>query len=132
MSGHVDRNMQRVYHILEQAVAMKRRIGGMTADELFANEDKTDAVLYGLMVVGEAVRAMDDDFKDAHPDMPWKAIVGMRNFIVHEYKGIDYDMVWKAASEELPALHERLVEIYRSFEYPPDFTPPPPPMEGDA
>ena len=93
MSGHVDRNMQRVYHILEQAVAMKRRIGGMTADELFANEDKTDAVLYGLMVVGEAVRAMDDDFKDAHPDMPWKAIVGMRNFIVHEYEGIDYDMV---------------------------------------
>ena len=125
MSGHVDRNMQRVYHILEQAVAMKRRIGGMTADELFANEDKTDAVLYGLMVVGEAVRAMDDDFKDAHPDMPWKAIVGMRNFIVHEYEEIDYGLVWKAISIDLPTLTPRLEEIYEAFEFPDDFTPPP-------
>ena len=129
MSDHVNRNAQRIYHILEQAASIRHRLAGLTAEELFANQDKTEATLYGLMVIGEAVRAMDDAFKASYPDIPWRSIVGMRNFIVHEYEGIDYDEVWKAASVQLPALVPRLIEIYRAFEYPEDFTPPPPPME---
>lgn len=45
------------------------------------------------MVIGEAVRAMDDNFKDAHPEIPWRSTIRMRKFIVHEYEEIDCELV---------------------------------------
>ena len=72
---------------------------------------------------------MDDEFKATHPDIPWRSIVGMRNFIVHEYEEIDYDLVWQAVSVDLPAMTPRLVEIYKAFDFPEDFIPPPSPTE---
>ena len=128
MTGYVDRNAQRIYHILQQAATIRDRIAGLNMDELVANADKMAATLYSLTVIGEAVRAIDEDFKSAHPDIPWRSIVGMRNFLVHEYEEVDYGKVWKVASEELPALVPRLVLIYNSFEYPPDISPPPSPI----
>lgn len=125
MTDRIDRNAQRIYHILQQAATIRRRIFGLSAAEFFANTDKTDATLYGLTVIGEAVRAMDDAFKTAHPEIPWRAIVGMRNFIVHEYEGIDYSRVWETVTESLPAIVPHLLAIYNAFDFPPDFTPPP-------
>lgn len=127
MTDRIDKNAQRIYHILQQAATIQQRISGLSADEFFANTDKTDATLYGLTVIGEAVRAMDDAFKSAHPEIPWRAIVGMRNFIVHEYEGIDFSRVWETVTESLPAIIPRLVEIYTTFDFPSDFTPPAPP-----
>ena len=125
MRGSIDRNAQRIYHILQQAATIRRRIVGLSATALFDDNDKTEATLYGLTVIGEAVRAMDDAFKHTHPDIPWRAIVGMRNFIVHEYEEIDYDKVWTAISVDLPSITPRLEEIYKEFKFPDDFEPPP-------
>ena len=129
MKTYVDRNAQRIYHILQQAVTIRRRIEGLTKDEFLADINKTEATLYGLTVISEAVRAIDDDFKSAHPDVPWQSIVGMCNFIVHEYDGIDYDIVWNVISQDLPDMTPRLVEIYKAFKFPDDFIPPPSPTE---
>ena len=125
MTKYVDKNAQRIYHILQHAATIRRRIKGLTEETLFADIDKTEATLHGLTVIGEAVRAMDDAFKDTHPNIPWRSIVGMRNFIVHEYEEIDHGLVWKAISIDLPTLTPRLEEIYEAFEFPDDFTPPP-------
>ena len=103
MREYIDKNVQRIYHILQQAVTIRRRIDGLSKEGFLADVDKTEATLHGLTVIGEAVRAMDDEFKAAHPDIPWRSIVGMRNFIVHEYEEIDYDLVWQAVSVDLPA-----------------------------
>ena len=129
MKTYVDRNAQRIYHILQQAVTIRRRIEGLTKDEFLSDINKTEATLYGLTVIGEAVRAMDDGFKTAHPDVPWQSVVGRRNFIVHEYDGIDYDIVWNVISHDLPEMTPRLVAIYKAFEFPDDFIPPPSPTE---
>ena len=129
MREYIDKNVQRIYHILQQAVAIRRRIDGLSKEGFLADVDKTEATLHGLTVIGEAVRAMDDEFKATHPDIPWRSIVGMRNFIVHEYEEIDYDLVWQAVSVDLPAMTPRLVEIYKAFDFPEDFIPPPSPTE---
>jgi len=129
MREYIDKNVQRIYHILQQAVTIRRRIDGLSKEGFLADVDKTEATLHGLTVIGEAVRAMDDEFKAAHPDIPWRSIVGMRNFIVHEYEEIDYDLVWQAVSVDLPAMTPRLVEIYKAFDFPEDFIPPPSPTE---
>jgi uncharacterized protein with HEPN domain len=129
MREYIDKNVQRIYHILQQAVTIRRRIDGLSKEGFLADVDKTEATLHGLTVIGEAVRAMDDEFKATHPDIPWRSIVGMRNFIVHEYEEIDYDLVWQAVSVDLPAMTPRLVEIYKAFDFPEDFIPPPSPTE---
>lgn len=67
-----------------------------------------DAVLRNLAVIGEAVRALPDDFKNEHPRTPWSSIAGLRNVVVHEYFRVDPDMVRDILDHQLAAL---LLEI---------------------
>jgi len=65
-------------------------------------------VLHHLRILGEAVRALSDDFRHAHPEFPWSGIIGMRNILVHHYFEIDTDAVWSVLRVELPALKAKV------------------------
>ena len=69
------------------------------------------AVVMSLMIVGEAaarVLADHSDFAEAHPDIPWRSIRGMRNRIAHGYFDVDLGVVWQTVGTELPTLINRL------------------------
>lgn len=61
-------------------------------------------IIHHLEIIGEAVRAIPQDFKNLHPEVPWKRINGMRNVLVHVYFGVDKNVVWSVVEEDLPAL----------------------------
>ncbi len=61
-----------------------------------------------LEIVGEAARAMSDEFRSAHPGVPWTKVIGLRTRLAHHYHRIDPEMVWVIASVELPALIAQL------------------------
>ena len=61
-----------------------------------------------LQLVGEAARSVSADFGAAHPEIPWSQIVGMRNILVHNYFGIDTEIVWAAVERDLPALKAQI------------------------
>lgn len=61
-----------------------------------------------LQVLGEAARALSPAFRDGHPGVPWAEIIGMRHVIVHEYFGIDLDIVWGVVERDLPRLEAAL------------------------
>jgi uncharacterized protein with HEPN domain len=83
----------------------------------FLQDFKTqDAVLRNIQVLGEAVKNLSPSLRDTYPDLPWKEMAGMRDRIVHRYFGIDFDIVWKVAKDELPALLSRLQKIEFSEE----------------
>lgn len=63
-----------------------------------------DAVLRNLAVIGEAVKALPDDFKTAHPQVPWPSIAGLRNVVVHEYFRVNLDLIRDIVSESLAQL----------------------------
>lgn len=63
-----------------------------------------DAVLRNLAVVGEAVKALPDDFKQDHGDTPWTSIAGLRNVVVHEYFRVDPDMIRDIVDNQLAPL----------------------------
>jgi uncharacterized protein with HEPN domain len=65
-------------------------------------------VIHHLQVIGEAVRALADEMRESHPDIPWTQIIGMRNILVHRYFGIDEDIVWTAINKDLPALKQKV------------------------
>jgi uncharacterized protein with HEPN domain len=59
-------------------------------------------------VLGEAAKRLSPELRARHPDIPWRAIAGMRDRLVHGYDDVDLDLVWKTVSEDLPALIARL------------------------
>jgi hypothetical protein len=54
-----------------------------------------------IEVMGEAVKRLSEDVHQAHPDIPWRAMAGMRDKVIHHYFGVNYDVVWKVAAEDV-------------------------------
>ncbi|MHB1277749.1 MAG: HepT-like ribonuclease domain-containing protein [Bacteroidia bacterium] len=81
--------------MLQSAKKIKQYTLGHDFDD-FVSDDKTmDAVVRNFEVIGEAANRIDPDFRDQNPEIEWKRIRGFRNRIVHEYFGIDYEIVWE-------------------------------------
>ncbi len=77
--------------------------------EAFLSDEKTvDAVVRNLEIIGEAARQMPNDFAATHPEIPWQRIAGLRNRIVHEYFGLDLEIIWEVIETDLPDLKARL------------------------
>ncbi len=70
-----------------------------------------DAVIRKIMVIGEASKNISTSLRDKHPDIPWKDIVGMRDWLVHGYFGVDLDTVWKTIRDDIPSLKKQLGAI---------------------
>lgn len=78
----------------------------------FLNDEKTvDAVVRNLEIIGEASRQLPDDFKVGHGEIPWRAITGLRNRIVHDYMGVDLPLVWHIVDSELRTLEGQIRSI---------------------
>lgn len=75
----------------------------------FARDRRTQAaVVYQLMVVGEAAKRLSEPFRAAHPGIPWKQIAGTRDVLIHDYDDVDLLVVWESATIEIPALITQL------------------------
>ena len=80
--------------------------------EKFAKDKKTTyAVVRSIEVIGEAARKLPKDFRDKHSSIPWTEIVGMRDKLIHDYSGIDLDIVWKTVKEDLPKILKQISKI---------------------
>ena len=87
------------------------RIAEYTQDgrEAFFADTKTqDAVIRNLEVIGEAVKNLSQAHRDAHPDIPWKRIAGLRDLLIHRYFGVKLDTVWEVIERELPNLRQAI------------------------
>ncbi len=67
-----------------------------------------DAVIRNITVIGEAARSVPREIADAHPEIPWKVMRGIRNVVVHVYFGIDVRVLWDTSQDDLPPLVEPL------------------------
>jgi uncharacterized protein with HEPN domain len=63
-----------------------------------------DAVIRNLEVIGEAVKHLPPDLRRRHPEVPWRSITALRNVLIHEYFGVDLEIVWRVVQRRLPAL----------------------------
>ncbi len=84
---------------------------GMTLKD-FVNDNKTvDAVIRNLEIIGQAARNINEEVKINHPEIPWKDMVSLRNKVLHEYFGVDLEILWKTVQEDIPSLKESLSEL---------------------
>lgn len=66
------------------------------------------AVVRAIQLVGQAARNVSEEVQAAHPEIPWREMIGMRNVVVHDYADVDLGLVWKTVREDLPGLIDRL------------------------
>jgi uncharacterized protein with HEPN domain len=86
---------------------------GQTRDEVFADEMRFDAILRNLHIIGEAVKNLPQEWRQKHPDVQWRALAGMRDFVAHVYFALDLEILWSAIKDEVPGLLQRIQEILR-------------------
>ena len=98
-------------YLLDMLVAGRKAVAfaaELTRQEFARSDLHQNAILKVLEVVGEAASRISEDFKTAHPEIPWRQVVGFRNRIVHVYFEIDLGVVWQVVQEDLPVLISQL------------------------
>jgi uncharacterized protein with HEPN domain len=89
-----------------------RHASGIDLDGLMRDETLKRSFVRSLEVIGEAIKNLPPEFRDAHPGIEWKKIAGLRDVLIHHYFGVDYRMVWdivKNRVPELKAIIEKLI-----------------------
>jgi uncharacterized protein with HEPN domain len=100
--------------MLEAAEKIVRYTEGMDYEKFTADEKTIDAVVRNFEIIGEAANRIDDDFKVVHPELDWNHLRGFRNRIVHDYFGIDYEIVWSIITQDLPGYKEAISSLCAS------------------
>ncbi|HWK88407.1 MAG TPA: DUF86 domain-containing protein [Longimicrobium sp.] len=90
--------------ILDAAREIRGVAAGLTRDEFEAERYRVLAVERLLEIIGEAAKQVSTEFRTGHPEIPWKRMAGMRDLLIHAYRNVDPDEVWKAVSVAVPEL----------------------------
>lgn len=98
-------------HMLDMARKASEKVKGKTRADFDQDENLRMALTHLIQVIGEAARRVSQTFQQAHPQIPWRQVVGMRNRVVHDYLHVDFDIVWDVASVHLPALAVELEKV---------------------
>jgi len=97
--------------IEDSADKIVRYVCSMTFDSFCEDSKTVDAVIRNLEIIGEATKNISESLKIQNPDIAWRGMAGLRDRLIHNYFGVDVEIVWKIAVDEIPVLLERLHTI---------------------
>ena len=80
-------------------------------DEFLTDEKTQDAILYNLIIIGEAANQISDEFQEQHSTIPWSSMIGTRNIIVHGYDQVKLQIVWKILQRDLGTLKSEIEKV---------------------
>ena len=101
----------RVRHILDAAREAVNFSEGRSRADLDTDRKLNLSLVRLLEIIGEAARGLSQEFRQEHPDLPWKSMVGIRDRLIHGYFDINLDVVWETVTEDLPPLIAQLKKI---------------------
>jgi len=100
-----------IQDILESIEAIEEYVQSTTEEQFYRNRQVQDAVLRRLEIIGEAVKNLDEDFRNKYPEIPWKRVAGLRDVLIHEYFGVSLKRVWRVIKIDLVNLKSQISMI---------------------
>lgn len=97
--------------ILDSINKIEKYIKGFSFEEFSNNNEKIDAVVRNLEIIGEAARNIPKDITDKYPKIPWEKMVSTRNKVLHEYSGVDEEILWQTITEDLLPVKNQLQKV---------------------
>jgi len=109
----MDKNTGIIKHIIEhiENIFNSQKRFGSDYKIFSADKDYFNSVCMSLLQIGELAHHLSTDFTVAHPDVPWKNIVGLRNVVVHGYGQLDLETVWATMTDDIPKLYQKCKAI---------------------
>ncbi|MBR4147254.1 MAG: DUF86 domain-containing protein [Bacteroidales bacterium] len=106
----------RLLHILESIDNIYEFADRKTFEQIEGDKMRFFAIVYQLVVIGEAANMLTKEFRHEHPQTPWREIVSMRNFIVHGYNVVDKTEVWSVIENDLGPLKQQIEQYISELE----------------
>ena len=100
---------------MESALAIQGYVVNFSLQTFMQDRKTYSATIREFQIIGEAVNKLSDEVKDNYPTTAWQDIKDFRNVLVHEYFGVDLELVWNVIKEDLPDLTNTVLEIKKSF-----------------
>ena len=101
--------------ILEAAQAILKFCESVPFEKFEGNDMLRSAVLQKLIVVGEAASRMPDNYSMNHPEIPWVDMINFRNFAVHEYFAVNWQIVWDTTKDDIPLIEKQIKALLEEF-----------------
>ena len=111
------KDKMRLEHIAEAIERLEVHVGNLAEDELCKDVMRYYGIVKNIEIIGEAARMLTDEFKEVHPEVAWRNIAGMRNFLVHEYFNVDEETVFEVLHSEIPELKEQVVKYLGTIDW---------------
>jgi len=105
-----------IQDIFDSICEAEEFVGGMSFEEFIKDKKTINAVIRSFEVMGEAVKNISKSIKKKYPEIPWKRMAGMRDKLIHEYFGVDLEIVWETIKEDIPKIKPLIREILDKIE----------------
>jgi uncharacterized protein with HEPN domain len=99
-----------IEHILEAINKIQEYTTGLTKEQFIQNELVVDAVVRNIEIIGEASKKVNKNLQQIYYDIPWRDMAGMRDKLIHDYMGVDTEVIWQTIIDDLPVLQRKLSE----------------------
>lgn len=100
-------------HIVDELDFIIKECKNLDFTELVENAVLKRAIARSLEIIGEAVKNISKDFKNEHTEIDWKKVTGLRDKLIHQYFGIDWNIVWDVIENKIPELREKIAKLIR-------------------
>ncbi len=104
-----------INHVLDAINDLDISVGNIAKEQFIKNKDIKDANIRRIEIIGEAVKNISNSIKEKHPEIKWREIIGTRDKMIHNYFGVNLDIVWYIIKKDLPELKKQMLKIKKEI-----------------